>query len=98
MKRTKHNQTCHDESVRRRTAGLESNGWKVKADIPGYTRPSTLNGSRPDIDAIKGKKRRLIEIETQDSRFTDLQQHRNLRKYAKTQKNTEFKLRTCKME
>jgi len=96
IKRSKRNQTCHDESVRRRAAGLDANGWNVKADIYGYTRPKTLNGSRPDIDATKGKKRRIIEVETPDSRFKDSQQHRNLRQYTKTQKRTEFRVRTCK--
>ena len=95
VKRTKRNQTCHDESVRRRAIGLEANGWGVNADISGYSRPNILNGSIPDIDATKGKKRRIIEVETPDTRFTDLEQHRNLRKFAKENKKTEFRVRTC---
>lgn len=95
-KRLQRNQTCHNSSVAKRAAGLIANGWKVKADILGYKKPKTLNGSRPDIDATKGKKRRIIEVETSDSRFKDRQQHRNLRQYVKTKKNTKFMVRTCK--
>jgi len=77
MKRSKKNQTCHNESVSRRAAGLNANGWNVQADIRGYKQPKILNGSRPDIDATKRGKRRIIEVETRDSRFKDRQQHRN---------------------
>lgn len=89
-------QTCHDSSVRRRAAGLKANGWKVKADVSGFTRPSTLNGSRPDIDARKGHNRRIIEVETKDSRKKDRQQQQNLRKFARSRKNTQFMMRTCR--
>ncbi len=95
MPRTKSLQTCHDSSVRRRAAGLKANGWKVKADIPGFSRPSTLNGSRPDIDATKDHRRRIVEVETKNSRNKDKQQQQNLRKYAKSKNNTQFMMRTC---
>ena len=95
-KRSMKNQTCHNNSVLRRAAGLKAKGWKVKADISGFKRPSTLNGSRPDIDATKGKRRRIIEVETQESKRKDRQQHRNLRNYAKFKKRTQFMMRTCK--
>ena len=95
IRRSVKNQTCHDRSVTRRAAGLKANGWKVRADIPGFKRPATLNGSRPDIDARKGNQRRIIEVETLDSRNRDRQQHRNLRNYSKSKKNTQFMMRTC---
>ena len=95
-KRSTRNQTCHDNSVLRRAAGLKTNGWKVRVDLPGFPKPLTLNGSRPDIDAIKGKNRRIIEVETLDSKRKDRQQHKNLRDYSKLYKNTQFMMRTCK--
>ena len=95
-KRSKRNQTCHNGSVAKRAAGLVANGWNVKADISGYSRPKTFNGSRPDIDATKGRRRRIVEVETPDSRFKDRQQHRNLRKFVKSKRNTVFMVRTCK--
>lgn len=95
MKRTKRAQTCHNGSVLRRAVGLEANGWSVKADISGFKRPPVLNGARPDIIAKKGKKIRIIEVETPNTRFSDRPQHRKLREYAKTHKRTEFNVRTC---
>ena len=94
-KRSKKNQTCHNASVAKRAAGFKGSGYKVKADIAGYSKPKTYNGSRPDIVATKGKKTVIVEVETKDSRFKDLQQQRNLRKYANSHKNTQFRLRTC---
>ena len=96
FKRSARNQTCHDISVLRRASGLQANGWKVKADISGFPKPSTLNGSRPDIDATKGKRRRIIEVETQDTKRKNRQQHKNLRNYANSHKNTRFMMRTCR--
>jgi len=71
MPRTRRSQTCHDSSVRRRAVGLKANGWNVKANISEFSRPFTLNGSRPDIDATKGRQRRIVEVETKNSRNKD---------------------------
>jgi len=98
MKRTRHAQTCHNGSVFKRAVGLEANGWSVKADISGFKRPPVLNGARPDIIAKKGKKIRIVEVETPDTRFRDRPQHRKLREYARNHKRTEFNVRTCDME
>ena len=98
MKRSKHAQTCHNGSVFKRAIGLESNGWSVKADISGFKRPPILNGARPDIIAKKGKKIRIIEVETPDTRFRDRPQHRKLREYTRNHKRMEFNVRTCDME
>lgn len=98
-KRSRKNQSCHDVSVRRRASQLETNGWNVKADLSDFDRPKTLQvsgkGVRPDIIATKGKKTRIIEVETPDSRFKDKPQHRLLRKYGRSKKNTEVNVRTC---
>lgn len=92
-------QTCHNTSVRRRAAGLESNGWNVRADLPDYNRPMTLKvegkGVRPDIIATKGKRTRIIEVETPESRYKDRPQHRLLRSYGRSHKKTEVNVRTC---
>jgi len=98
-KRSRRMQTCHDASVRRRAAGLESKGWDIQADIPDYDRPKTLKvegrGVRPDIFAIKGKRTRIIEVETPETRFRDLPQHRLLRAFGRSRKKTEVHVRTC---
>ena len=99
MKRSSKNQTCHDISVRRRAAQYESYGWNVQADIPDYTRPSTLKvdgkGVRPDIIAKKGKKTKIIEVETLESYHKDKEQHKLLRKFGRSRKNTIVNVRTC---
>lgn len=94
-KRTLRNQTCHNNSILRRAVGLETNGWKVQADIPDFKRPPVMNHARPDIVARKGKQTRIIEVETPDSRFRDRPQHKKLREYARNHKRTEFNVRTC---
>lgn len=98
-KRSNRNQTCHDISVARRAAGLRANGWRVSADIEGYKQPKTLRvsgrGVRPDIIARKGKRTKVVEVETPDTRFRDRPQHRLLRQYGRTHKNTEVNVRTC---
>ena len=96
-RRTRKSQTCHNNSILRRAIGLESYGWKVKADIPGFKRPPVMNHARPDIIAMKGRHTRIIEVETQDTRFRDRPQHRKLREYARNHRRTEFNVRTCYM-
>jgi len=81
----------------KRAVGLETNGWKVKADIPGFKRPPMMNHAIPDIVAKKGKRIKIVEVETPDTRFRDRPQHRKLREYARNHKKTEFNVRTCDM-
>lgn len=96
MGRTKHEKTCHDSSVSRSAAGLKANKWKVKAAVPNYPNPPKMNGRIADIVATKGKKTRIIEVETQSTKKEHKQQQRDLRDYANRHKNTEFTMRTCK--
>ena len=59
VRRNQDEQTCHDSAVRRSAGHLKSNGWKVKADIPGYEKPSKIcvddQCRKPDI--AKGLKK-----------------------------------------
>ena len=60
--------TGHDSAVRRVTGGYKSQGWKVSADhTSAYNTPRTIYGMRPDVIATKGKKTRIVEVETRDS-------------------------------
>jgi len=94
--RSKHDQTCHNRSVVKRAAGLKANKWKVKAAVPGYPNPPKMNGRIADIVATKGKKTKIVEVETQSTKKAHKQQRRDLRDYADRRKNTEFNMRTCK--
>jgi len=99
VKRSRKGQTCHDASVRRRAAQYESNGWDVTADIPDYDRPPILHangkGAKPDLFLRKGKRTKIVEVETPETRFRDKQQHRILREFGRNHKNTEVNVRTC---
>lgn len=98
-KRTKHEQTCHDEAVRRSAAQLKANEWSVKADVEGYKRPPTLavdgENRRPDIIATKNGERRIIEWETPSSIDKDRDQHHVFRTYARRHKNTHSSVKQC---
>ena len=98
-KRSRENQTCHDISVRRRASQLETYGWHVQADLPDFDRPPILNVGdkrvKPDIYAIKGRKKRIIEVETLETRRRDRPQHKLLREYGREHGNTEVNVRTC---
>ncbi|MCK4326301.1 hypothetical protein KAU86_02565 [bacterium] len=93
MPRSKNSQSKHDKAVRVRAKKLESQGFKVKADIPGFEQPPTIRKFRPDILATRRKQKRIEEIETKDSvdSARDLKQQQAFKQSAKASKNTTFK-------
>jgi len=46
---------------------LEMQGFSVQADIPGYEKPVSFGGMRPDVIGRKAKERRIYEVETPHS-------------------------------
>lgn len=91
-KRTRSSQSKHDREVRRIAEDLKGKGFDVKADVKGYPRPSTISGFRPDVDARKGKQRKVVEVETSESvgSARDLKQKQAFKGAAKNSKNTSF--------
>lgn len=79
-----------NSSIARRAARLQTHGWKVRADITGFKRPTYLRigetKMRPDIVARKGKVVRIVEFKSSDKS----QNASLLRKYAKENKNVEL--------
>ena len=67
-KRSARSQSKHDKAVERRAKQLERQGFDVKADLKGWKQPGTIRGVRPDIDARKGAKRVIVEVETTESK------------------------------
>ena len=65
--RTKRSQTHHDQAVKKRADQLKRQGFNVRADIPHFPQPGTIGGVRPDIDARKGRRRVIVEVETPES-------------------------------
>ena len=93
MSRSRRSQSKHDTKVRSIARKLEKQGFDVKADIPGYVQPDTIRGFRPDVIGIKGRQRKIHEVETQDSvdSARDQSQQRAFRQAADQSKNTTFK-------
>lgn len=83
----------HDRKVARVAAGYRSLGYRVKADLPGWTTPPVLNGSRPDVLATKGKKKIAVEVETPKSYGLEhsMGQRRDLREWANSKGYRRFR-------
>ena len=96
MERTlmKNKRKTHDRKVREIARKLQKQGWKVKADLPGYPKPSPIGKKKhiPDIEATKGGKRQIIEVETPQSLRTDKEQITTFKQHASHREDTEFKL------
>lgn len=93
MKRTKTGQRKHDKAVFRSAKGYEGQGYRVKADLPGFKKPKKIGGFIPDIFAQKGKKEKIVEIETRDTNKKDVKQHNAFKRYAYREGRREFRKR-----
>jgi len=93
MARSKRSQSSHDSVVRNEANNLKKQGFSVKADIPGFPRPHTIRGYRPDIDASKREQRKILEVETQDSKDGDRDkaQRKAFRDEANKKEDTTFR-------
>lgn len=93
MARTKKSQTEHNKKVQQLAENFEEKGYKVKADLPGYKKPPTIGGYRPDVFAEKGKSKTVVEVETPGSVDTarDRGQQQAFKKWASQSKTKHFK-------
>lgn len=91
--RSKKNKTQHDKKIADIAKKLQDQGYEVQADVSGFAQPDTIGGYRPDINATKGSKRRIIEVETPDSvnSSRDVMQQKAFQQAAKRNQNTTFK-------
>ena len=96
MARSKRSQVKHNAEVRKIANQLQGQGFKVKADVPGFPKPDTIGGYRPDAVGTKGKQRKIFEVETPDSvnSARDQKQQQAFRQAANRSKNTTFKRTT----
>lgn len=80
----------HDRKVRRLANELKKQGFKVEADIDGFETPDGIGngGYIPDILATKGKKSKIIEVDTPGTENQD--QLKAFRRSAAHRKNAEF--------
>ena len=93
MARSKKSQSTHDKKVHNEANKLKQQGFNVNADLPKFKKPKTIGGYRPDIIATKGKQRKIIEVETSDSKNStrDKDQQQAFRDAANRSKNTTFR-------
>ena len=96
--RTTRSQTAHDAEVRRTAKALARQGFDVAADVPGFKQPKTIGGLRPDVIGTKGRRRKIIEVETRDSVASarDVKQRKAFRAAAIRSKNTTFTRKVVK--
>ena len=92
MKISKGGQRAHDQRVKQIARRLKGENWKVKVDIPGQVKPRPIGKNQrvPDIEASKGGRRKIIEVETPDSLKKDKAQQSTFRKHAAQKSNTTF--------
>ena len=84
------NQDTHDRKVRQIANKFKKQGYKVKADIPGYENPPDIgkNKHTPDIFAIRGGKTKIIEVDTPGTENNE--QLSAFRKSAAQRNNADF--------
>lgn len=92
-KRGAGSQGKHNRKVLREAKTLRNKDYKVKADLPGFKKPHPIKGRRPDIEAHKGKREKIIEIETPKTVKVDKPQHKAFADYADRSKNRTFDLK-----
>ena len=94
MNKSKGRQNTHDQRVKQIANRLKGENWKVKIDIPGQAKPRPIGKNQrvPDIEASKGGRRKIIEVETPDSLKKDKAQQSTFRRHAAQKTNTTFKI------
>lgn len=80
----------HDRKVRQIANELKKKKWKVQADLKTYNTPAGIGKGNyiPDIYATRGKKIKIIEVDTPGT--IDKKQLASFRRSASQKNNTEF--------
>jgi len=89
-------ETTHDRKVRKIAAAYEGMGYRVRADIYGYSAPRSIRGRIPDVVAIRGKTTKIVEVETERAFARDRDQRGVFRDYASTRPRTRFRWTVAK--
>ena len=80
----------HNRKVKQKANELKNQGWKVDADLNGFEQPEPIGQGNfiPDVFAIKGKKTKIVEVDTPNS--INKQQLEAFKRSAAHRKNTDF--------
>jgi len=89
-KRTKKGQGAHDRGVINWVKNMQSQGFEVKADLPGMKKPDSIHGKVPDGYAKKGKIEKMVEVETPETLKSDVDQRAKFRKWSGKNPNRTF--------
>ncbi len=86
--------STHDRKVREIVRALEGQGYRVRADVRGRERPSSVGTNRfvPDIDAVRDGHRLIVEVETPSDYEKDTEQLKAVATYARQRPDTTFRL------
>lgn len=76
------NQAAHDRCVESLARRLSLDGWMVEAHISGWPKPAYIGEYIPDIRARKNDSTRIIEVETEDTLYSDADQQDAFRRHA----------------
>jgi hypothetical protein len=92
-KRTRSSQSQHDREVQKQANEYKRKGYQVAADLPGFSKPTTIGGYRPDVKAKKGRKEVVVEVETTDSvdSTRDVKQQGAFQRWARRNEDRQFK-------
>lgn len=93
-KRSKKRQTAHNRKIDALAREHKREGWSVKADIPGFKRPTPIGRYQriPDLELKKRGRTKLIEVETPSTLISDKKQQETFRRSSSLRKNTSFKV------
>jgi Holliday junction resolvase len=80
----------HDRKVRQKANELRNQGWKVDADLNRFEQPDPIGRGNyiPDVFATKGKRTKIIEVDTPNS--INKQQLGAFKRSAIHRKNADF--------
>jgi len=97
-KRNPIQQTKHDQQVKKIAEKYKREGFNVKADLSGYEQPQAIGiyGKIPDVEAKKGSKREIVEVETPETLTSHKEQHTTFKKHAAQKKHTKFTIKVAK--
>jgi hypothetical protein len=90
--RSKASQSKHNKKVRSIAQSYRKKGWNVKADIPGFPKPTPIGKKKrvPDIEATRPGTRHIVEVETKETYEADKDQRASFKRSAKKRKRTKY--------
>lgn len=94
VKSSARKQSKHDAKVKQIANKLKKQGWRVEADVGSFDQPKPIGEKKriPDIVAVKGKKKKIIEVETKATIEKDKEQQKTFRRSAGQQEGTSFEI------